>query len=97
MLPDVFIGSFLPLLPPLFSSDTPLSRSPLELETDEAVFGGDGSDTMGYAWSYPLVRLLAGQKVPIGAYVHYPTIRFVFSHPPTPPLSSPFPRSPPLT
>lgn len=46
---------------------------------------------MGYAWSYPLVRLLAGKKVPIGAYVHYPTIRFVFSHPLPPSLPSPPP------
>ncbi|KAK0544817.1 asparagine-linked glycosylation protein [Tilletia horrida] len=30
-------------------------------------------DTMGYAFSYPVVRLFA-PDIPIGAYVHYPTI-----------------------
>lgn len=30
-------------------------------------------DTMGYAFTYPLVYLLTGIK--IAAYVHYPTIR----------------------
>jgi alpha-1,2-mannosyltransferase len=30
-------------------------------------------DTMGYAFTFPLFKLLAGCKV--GAYVHYPTIR----------------------
>ncbi|MCO5568890.1 hypothetical protein L7F22_022592 [Adiantum nelumboides] len=30
-------------------------------------------DTMGYAFTYPLVRLFA-PSMPIGAYVHYPTI-----------------------
>ncbi|SNX84692.1 related to ALG11 - required for asparagine-linked glycosylation [Melanopsichium pennsylvanicum] len=30
-------------------------------------------DTMGYAFTYPVVRIL-DRKVPIGAYVHYPTI-----------------------
>ncbi|KAJ1964488.1 asparagine-linked glycosylation protein [Dispira parvispora] len=30
-------------------------------------------DTMGYAFTYPLVRWLAG-RIPIVAYVHYPTI-----------------------
>lgn len=30
---------------------------------------------MGYAWSYPFVRFFAGADLPIGAYVHYPTIR----------------------
>lgn len=32
-------------------------------------------DTMGYPFSYPFVKLLFGNKrVPVGAYVHYPTI-----------------------
>ncbi|EJC98471.1 glycosyltransferase family 4 protein [Fomitiporia mediterranea MF3/22] len=31
-------------------------------------------DTMGYAFTYPFVRLLSAGKVPVGAYVHYPTI-----------------------
>lgn len=30
---------------------------------------------MGYAFAYPLVRIIA--KVPVGSYTHYPTIRFV--------------------
>jgi len=30
------------------------------------------SDSMGYAFTYPMVSLLA--RIPIGAYVHYPTI-----------------------
>jgi hypothetical protein len=32
-------------------------------------------DTMGYAFTFPLFKLLAGCKV--GAYVHYPTIRYI--------------------
>lgn len=32
-------------------------------------------DTMGYAFTFPLFKLLAGCSV--GAYVHYPTIRYV--------------------
>ena len=32
-------------------------------------------DTMGYAFTFPLFKMLAGCKV--GAYVHYPTIRCV--------------------
>jgi alpha-1,2-mannosyltransferase len=34
-------------------------------------------DTMGYAFTFPIVTILsvlAGRKVPVGAYVHYPTI-----------------------
>lgn len=31
-------------------------------------------DTMGYAFTYPLVRLLAGSDIAIGAYTHYPTV-----------------------
>jgi hypothetical protein len=38
-------------------------------------------DTMGYAWAYPFVRFFAGAAMPIGAYVHYPTIRCVPSLP----------------
>lgn len=30
---------------------------------------------MGYAFAYPLIRIIA--KVPVGSYTHYPTIRFV--------------------
>jgi alpha-1,2-mannosyltransferase len=30
------------------------------------------ADTMGYAFTFPVVALLAG--IPVGAYVHYPTI-----------------------
>ncbi len=29
---------------------------------------------MGYAFTYPVARLFMGGAVPIGAYVHYPTI-----------------------
>jgi len=36
---------------------------------------------MGYAWAYPFVRFFAGTAMPIGAYVHYPTIRCVPSLP----------------
>lgn len=32
------------------------------------------ADTMGYAFTFPLVKLLT--RVPVGAYVHYPTIRY---------------------
>ena len=32
------------------------------------------SDTMGYAFTLPLVSLLSGQSVPLGSYVHYPVI-----------------------
>ncbi|RPB28640.1 UDP-Glycosyltransferase/glycogen phosphorylase [Terfezia boudieri ATCC MYA-4762] len=32
-------------------------------------------DTMGYPFTYPFIKLLFGHKrVPVGAYVHYPTI-----------------------
>ena len=29
---------------------------------------------MGYAFTFPFVRLLAGPTITIGAYVHYPTV-----------------------
>jgi len=32
------------------------------------------SDTMGYAFTFPVVAWLTRASVPIGAYVHYPTI-----------------------
>lgn len=35
------------------------------------------ADTMGYAFTFPVLAAfssLAGKAVPIGAYVHYPTI-----------------------
>lgn len=32
------------------------------------------ADTMGYAFTFPVVRILSGGHVPVGAYVHYPTI-----------------------
>lgn len=32
------------------------------------------SDTMGYAFTFPVVRILSGYRTPVGAYVHYPTI-----------------------
>lgn len=32
------------------------------------------SDTMGYAFTFPVVAWLTRAAVPIGAYVHYPTI-----------------------
>lgn len=31
-----------------------------------------GADTMGYAFTFPVVSLLG--NIPVGAYVHYPTI-----------------------
>ncbi|KAH8114787.1 glycosyltransferase family 4 protein [Phellopilus nigrolimitatus] len=31
-------------------------------------------DTMGYAFTFPVVRVLGAGRVPVGAYVHYPTI-----------------------
>jgi alpha-1,2-mannosyltransferase len=47
------------------------------LSAHEADFCHGFSDTMGYAFSFPVFRLLsslAGRPVPLGAYVHYPTI-----------------------
>lgn len=32
---------------------------------------------MGFAFTYPVVKLIAGWKIPLGAYIHYPTIRSV--------------------
>ena len=29
---------------------------------------------MGYAFTFPLVRMIAGSEIAIGAYVHYPTV-----------------------
>jgi len=31
-------------------------------------------DTMGYALTFPFVRLIGGPSVTVGAYVHYPTV-----------------------
>ncbi|KAL5501840.1 ALG11 [Sanghuangporus vaninii] len=31
-------------------------------------------DTMGYAFTFPVVRIVSAGRVPVGAYVHYPTI-----------------------
>ena len=31
-------------------------------------------DTMGYAFTFPVVRFLSSGTVPVGAYVHFPTI-----------------------
>jgi alpha-1,2-mannosyltransferase len=31
-------------------------------------------DSMGYAFTYPFVRFVAGGDIGIGAYVHYPTV-----------------------
>ena len=36
------------------------------------VLDSSPSDSMGYAFTYPLVSWLA--HIPVGAYVHYPTI-----------------------
>jgi alpha-1,2-mannosyltransferase len=41
------------------------------------MYSSKGTDTMGYAFTFPVVKLLgaaAGVKIPVGAYVHYPTI-----------------------
>lgn len=51
------------LIPNLFIGQ---SRLPFPPQTDDRV------DTMGYAFSYPVVKALAG--IPIGSYIHYPTI-----------------------
>ena len=32
------------------------------------------TDTMGYALTFPFVRLIGGPSVTVGAYVHYPTV-----------------------
>jgi alpha-1,2-mannosyltransferase len=29
---------------------------------------------MGYAFTFPFVRLIAGSQIAIGAYIHYPTV-----------------------
>jgi alpha-1,2-mannosyltransferase len=29
---------------------------------------------MGYAFTFPIFHFITGGKIPIGAYVHYPTI-----------------------
>jgi alpha-1,2-mannosyltransferase len=29
---------------------------------------------MGYAFTFPLVRLICGPHMTIGAYIHYPTV-----------------------
>jgi alpha-1,2-mannosyltransferase len=31
-------------------------------------------DTMGYAFTFPFVRMIGGPNITIGAYVHYPTV-----------------------
>lgn len=31
-------------------------------------------DSMGYAFTFPLVRLIAGPQIAIGSYTHYPTV-----------------------
>lgn len=32
------------------------------------------ADTMGYAFTFPFIRIVAGRDIAIGAYVHYPTV-----------------------
>lgn len=32
------------------------------------------TDTMGYAFTFPFVRLIAGDEITIGTYTHYPTV-----------------------
>ena len=34
----------------------------------------DFADSMGYAFIFPFVRLIAGREVATGAYIHYPTV-----------------------
>jgi alpha-1,2-mannosyltransferase len=29
---------------------------------------------MGYAFTYPFVRMVAGSEIAIGSYIHYPTV-----------------------
>jgi alpha-1,2-mannosyltransferase len=54
------------LTPDLFIGEriVPFGNEWLELNT--------WLDTMGYAFTFPVVQILA--KIPVGAYVHYPTI-----------------------
>ncbi|CAD6588962.1 MAG: asparagine-linked glycosylation protein, partial [Tremellales sp. Tagirdzhanova-0007] len=46
----------------------------------EGLCGADGLwgdiflDSMGYAFIFPFVRLIAGREVATGAYIHYPTV-----------------------
>jgi alpha-1,2-mannosyltransferase len=44
--------------------------TPQKLNTDWSINGF--TDTMGYAFTFPLVSILC--RIPVGAYVHYPTI-----------------------
>ena len=32
------------------------------------------ADSMGYAFTFPFVRLIVGREIAIGAYMHYPTV-----------------------
>lgn len=40
----------------------------------DGLWGDVFLDTMGYGFTYPFVRLLAGSEIGIGAYTHYPTV-----------------------
>ena len=67
-LGSVFLGyeAIRHLIPDVFIGEFRIRRG--QAATDEP-----RADTMGYAFTYPLIKHLAG--VPVGAYVHYPTIR----------------------
>ncbi|ORY31017.1 hypothetical protein BCR39DRAFT_527796 [Naematelia encephala] len=40
----------------------------------EGLWGDVFLDSMGYAFTFPFVRFLAGPQIAIGAYIHYPTV-----------------------
>lgn len=64
VIPDIFIGEFRWQKFPNNSSNT---------ETAPSFDSFLQSDTMGYAFTYPTVRLFS-PNVSIGSYTHYPTI-----------------------
>ena len=80
LVPDYWIGMYKRFLP--FS---PLK--PRENVLDCSLTRGLLShvDTMGYAFTFPLVKYLC--RIPVASYTHYPTIRCVHSTPPGPVLS----------
>lgn len=66
VIPDLFFGTFLAKFYAIFFSRF-LTWEPIRLNFNV--------DTMGYAFTYPMVKLITNAKV--AAYVHYPTIRHV--------------------
>ncbi|EAL18406.1 hypothetical protein CNBJ3290 [Cryptococcus deneoformans B-3501A] len=41
---------------------------------EDGLWGDLFIDSMGYAFTFPLVRLIAGSQIAIGSYTHYPTV-----------------------